>query len=293
MKITKLISNGSMQVVAVLAVFTLVQPALADCVQSDPPADPILAIDANNGCVDIQGQEGCTVDNVDGGTCTYTDSDGKWFKVISSQNPDGSVSWELDELSTIEGVDTAVVGGGSRGKNNCGYVYPFDVASGSGGDCKSIDSNGICTSFQNITSLDVCTDGLVDEAPPPPVVAEKLPACQDPDADPGVLGELDETGIKCPVYTEGPNIGMQKPVVVCNLEKDKQDWGTTDGTGVCCQCGIPEEQQTECVVTEDRTQCTQSITVNPTQSVEIIFFKDDLDPCTWIKTSQGWKQWCY
>jgi len=299
MKNRKIINHGAVQVVSILAAFAFAQPVMAECVQSDPPADTILAIDANNGCVDIQGQEGCTIKG-GVGTCTYTDLDGNFFKINSSLNSDGSLSWALDQSSTITGIDTAVIGGGSGGKNNCGYIHNFDVASGSGGDCKTVDSSGNCTGFQNITSLDICTDGQDDIAPPPPVVAEKLTFCSAP-GDTNDIGELDDTGIRCPVYTlldppppdSGLVVGDQKPVVVCNLEKDKKDWGTTDGSDVCCQCGIAEADQTACVVTEDSSECTQSMTVNPTQSVELIFFKDDEDPCTWIKTSRGWKQWCY
>lgn len=294
MKNRNKISYGPIQLVAILAAFTFAQPALSDCVQSDPPADTILDIDANSGCANIQDQEGCTIDKVANGTCTYTDPTDatRWFTVNSVLNTDGSLSWALDSLSTITGVDTAIIGGGAGGKNNCGYIHNVDVASGSGGDCKGvIDEFGICDGvFQNITGLAVCTDGIDDVAPPPPVVAEKLTFCSSPDT-PNDNGFLDETGIRCPV----DEFGNQKPVVVCNFEKDKEDWGTTDGSDVCCQCGIPEADQTACVVTEDgdRENCEQTMTVNPTQSVELMLFKDDIDPCTWLKTSQGWKQWCY
>ncbi len=293
MKNRKLISYGLMQVVVILTAFGFAQPALAVCVDSDPPADTILAIDANNGCGNVHAQEGC---NIKGGvgTCTYTDPDGNFFTVNSALNEDGRLSWALDPASTIIGVDTGMISGAAKGDSVCGYLYEVDVSSGSGGDCKSFDTAGNCTSFQNITGLDVCTDGKDDIAPPPPQVAAKLPFCSDP-ADPNAVGELDNTGIRCPIDEDptSPTFGLQEPVVVCNLEKNKKDWGTTDGSDVCCQCGIPAESQTACVVTEDPSECTQSMTVNPTQSVELIFFKDDVDPCTWIKTSRGWKQWCY
>lgn len=312
MKNRNITSYGPIQVVAILAAFTFAQPALSDCVQSDPPADTILDIDANSGCANIQDQEGCTISKVANGTCTYTDPTDatRWFTVNSDLNPDGSLVWSLTDGSTL-GIDTAVIGGGAGGKNNCGYIHNSDVNKGSGGDCKGvIDEFGNCDGvFQNITGLAVCTDGIDDVAPPPPEVAEVLPNCD-------VNSVLDETGITCPTYSQAevtaawdahnldpvnvpaPDFKFddQKPVVVCNFEKDKTDWGTTDGSDVCCQCGIALADQTACVVTEEETGdnvCTKSMTVNPLQSVELILFKNDEDPCTWLKTRQGWKQWCY
>jgi len=197
MKNRNKISYGPIQVVAILAAFTFAQPALSDCVQSDPRADTILDIDANSGCANIQDQEGCTIDKVANGTCTYTDSTDatRWFTVNSDLNPDGSLVWSLADGSTL-GIDTAVIGGGAGGKNNCGYIHDSDVNKGSGGDCKGvIDEFGNCDGdFQNITGLAVCTDGIDDVAPPPPVVAEKLTFCSSPDT-PDVNGVLDETGI--------------------------------------------------------------------------------------------------
>jgi len=325
MKIRNITSYGPIPVVAILAAFTFAQPALSDCVQSDPPADTILDIDANSGCANIQDQEGCTIDKVDNGTCTYIDpvnkdinGDPLFFTVDSELNTDGSLSWWLDEGSTITGVDTAIIGGGAGGKNNCGYIHNVDVASGSGGDCKGvIDGDGNCDGvFQNITGLAVCTDGTDDVAPSPPVVAKDLPNC---DFD----NELDDTGITCPTYSlaevtaaweaheldpdnvPAPDFKVddQKPVVVCNFEKDKEDWGVTDGSDVCCQCGVgvdnpndPDEKQKACVVTEDETvdnACTTEMTVDPTQSVVFTLFRSDGDPCTWLKSSRGWVQWCW
>lgn len=293
MKHRHIISYGPLQVVAILAACMFAQSAAAVCVESDPPVDTIVSIDANNGCGNIQGQEGCDIKG-GVGTCTYTDSEGNFFTANSTLNADGSLSWALDPASTITGVDSFVIEGAAKGNSNCAYLAEFDVTSGSGGDCKSFDNSGNCTSFQNITGFNVCTDGQDDIPPPPPPVAEAFPSCQPIE---GMLGELDNTGIMCPVYTEldpppadsGLMIGDQKPVVVCNLEKDKEDWGATDGSDLCCQCGIPEATQTACIATEDRTECTQTMTVNPTQSVQLNFFKDDLDPSTWIYTSQGWK----
>ena len=293
MKNRNKISYGPIQVVAILAAFTFAQPALSDCVQSDPPADTILDIDANSGCANIQDQEGCTIDKVANGTCTYIDpvntdinGDPLFFTVNSVLNTDGSLSWALDPLSSITGVDTAIIGGGAGGKNNCGYIHNSDVNKGSGGDCKGvIDEFGNCDgNFQNITGLAVCSDGIDDVAPPTPEVAKDLPNCD-------LTNKLDDTGIQCPL----DDMGVEKPVVVCNFEKDKKDWGVTDGTDVCCQCGIVA-QQTACVVTEDETvdnACTKSMTVDPTQSVEFTLFRSDGDPCTWLKSSKGWVQWCW
>lgn len=319
MRNSKLISMTAIQVVSILVALILTSPVMAECIQSAPvAADTVLAIDANNGCGDIQGQEGCYIagKNLDGGTCTS--SDGK-FTVHSKYNGNGDpLSWWLSADSEV-GIDTVVVPGGSRGKNVCGYVFNSDVVEGSGGDCKGDIVGGVCDGvIQNITGLHVCSDGKDDVAPPPPEVASPLPSCS------ATGYRLDDTGIDCPKYSAQDVIDAQgayelcleenaadtsvcleptfvadqeKPVVVCNLEKDKENWGTTDGSDVCCQCGIPEEKQTACVVTEEEipgvNECTQSMTVNPTQSVELMFFKDDEDPCTWIKTRKGWLQYCY
>ena len=116
-------------------------------------------------------------------------------------------------------------------------------------------------------------------------MAEALPNCSD------LNNKLDFTGVTCPI----DDLGVEKPVVVCNFEKDKDDWGVTDGADVCCQCGITE-QQTACVVTEDETvdnACTKTMTVDPTQAVDFTLFRSDGDPCTWLRSSSGWVQWCW
>lgn len=307
MKSRKLINYLSLHAVVVLVAFSGSQPGLADCVQSDPPADLVFSIDANNGCSDIQGQEGCTIKNALG-NCTYTDPNDPslWFKVYSKVNTDGSLGWELDALSTITGVDTFITGGGAQGKNNCGYGFKYDESSGFGGDCKAYDQAGNCTSFQNFTSLDVCTDGVTEEAPPPPpepIVAKPLEYCQAPGST--TLGRLDDTGIECPLmedengncleYDAAGNC-KQKPVVVCNLEKDKYAWGTTgsDVEGgeeqVCCQCGISTSTQTACFVSEDPAEnsqdCAQTLTSDPAEDVVLTFQKDGDDPC-YTKYSGG------
>jgi len=285
-----------------LMLFGISQPALATCVQSYSSSDvlqsaTVIGVDGNNGCVDIPGQYGCSVKNpVVGSSCTFNDGNYHFTATVTAFDSRG-LRWDVTNNNT--NIDTFQIKGASKGINNCVTSYTYEDVSGSGGDCTSFDAGGTCLSYSGAGGIDFCSDLIAETPPPPPVLPEKLSFCQDPNADPSALGMLDETGIKCPTYTaedqangdipDGYSVGDQKQVVVCNLEKWKQDWGATDGSDLCCQCGIPLDQQTACVVTEDRSQCTQSISMNPTQSVELIFNKDDLDPSTWIYTSQGWK----
>lgn len=313
MKSIRLISCGYIRAVAIMMAFIFAEPALSVCVDSDPPSDTILAIDANNGCADIQGQVGCTIKDPNSSdpllnSCDFPDPiTGDLIVVNSTVNTDGSLSWSLAD-SSLKIIDTAIVGGGSKGKNNCGYVYKYDVASGTGGDCKTFDTDGTtCLSYQNITSLDVCTDGITEEAPPPPpepVIAKPLEYCQAPGStEPGVI---DETGIICPVEIDpvtglpviDPDTGLpvQKPVIVCNLEKDKYAWGATgsdiegEEEQVCCQCGISTGTQTACFVSEDpevnAQECAQTLTSDPTEEVILTFQKNGDDPC-YTKYSGG------
>jgi len=313
MKHKSLIDKAGYLLFLMLMSIVVTRPVLAVCIQSDPPADPVLAIDANNGCSDIQGQEGCNIKNVDGGTCTYPASPGPgedFFTVLSTLNPDGSLSWTLTDDSTIKGVDTAMIGGGAKGKNNCGYSFKYDVDHGSGGDCKvAFDANGDCPgAFQNITSLDICTDGDPEAEPEPPVeppVATTLKYCQEIAEDGTTVGtepgQLDVTGIICPVYTvddpysvEDPRYGQQKPVIVCNLEKDKYAWGAIganeDGSSeeVCCKCGLDIANETSCFISDDETEnsenCSTTLTSDPTQEVILQFQKDGTDPCEKIRS---------
>ena len=93
MKYQRQIINRFIRGVILLASMAFAQHAAAVCVQSDPPADPVLAIDANNGCDDIQGQDGCNIKDVASGSCTFTDSaSGDFFTVESWLNADGSLS---------------------------------------------------------------------------------------------------------------------------------------------------------------------------------------------------------
>ncbi len=277
---TRTTYTGALLCFAPLA-FGLALPANADCIDSDPPALAVMSIDANNSCSDINGYGGCFIN--DGiGSCSFS-SGGKSFTVDSTQAADGRVLWSVREGSDL-GVKVMVANGGAQGKNNCSYTYAFDTFSGQAGDLKP---NG---SIQNITGAFFCTDGSFAAPPPPPPVAENLPLCQDPISQPDV-GFLDETGIRCPA--PDPATGLVPPVVVCNLEKDKPDWGATDGSGLCCQCGIPEGTQTSCFVTPDSPECTREMTVDPTQAVELMFFRADGDPCTWKRTSRGWEQICW
>jgi hypothetical protein len=275
-----------------LIIFGLAESAIAECVDSFSSDNliqqaTVVSIDANNGCDDIANQEGCSIKNPDvGSTCSF-DNGEKRFTVKVDDIGQLGLRWSLiqeNNASNVE-IDTAIIGGGSTGKNNCAAFHPFDVTSGSGGDCKNRDGeNGPCISYQNITSLDVCSDLRQEDPPPAAPVAETLPNCQ---PDPPELGLLDSTGIQCPPGGD--------PVVVCNLEKGKKDWGTTDGTDICCQCNITDVQKA-CFVTlenRDNDECQTTMTVDPTQSVELMFFRDDTDPCVWSRTAQGWKKICW
>ena len=272
-------------------IFWLTPSAMAECVNSYSYTQPaelqlatIVAVDANNGCADITGQFGCSIKNPAlGGTCTYSDADGNHFTATIKALDSFGMRWEITN-NNVE-IDTAVYGGGSGGKNNCAAFHTYDVTSGSGGDCKIFNTDGTCASYQNFTSLDVCSNLVQEDSPPPPPVASELPNC---DTLPG--GKLDSTGITCPTDSLGSPTG--EPVVVCNLQKDKQDWGTSDGSDVCCQCNITA-QQTACVVSPDKPDCTTSMTVDPTQAVELMFFRNDGDPCTWLRSSSGWRQVCW
>ena len=243
----------------------------------------------------------CFLDPQDDGseeTCTMFPGSPNELIVRAIKNTAGAVEWWTnDEGETGLGIDKVILDN-SAPANGCLQNNKFDAVKGS---IKFVKSN---LEIQSTKGVELCADEEGFAAPPPPLVAEKLDFCSSEDTS-TVNGTLDNTGILCPRYTaEDPPpagsdyiIGDQKPVVVCNFEKDKKDWGTTDGSDVCCQCGIAV--QNACVVTEDEdpsNDCTgtnTSMTVNPTQSVELILFKDDVDPCTWLKTSQGWKQWCW
>lgn len=297
---SSLIHLASRHLVLSLLVFGFTHSAMAVCVDSysstmEPQLATIVAVDANNGCDDITGQFGCSIKNpAVGDTCTYDDGTNQFTSTVTAFDALG-IRWIISNNNVD--IDTAMIGGGQQGKNNCAAFYTFEEDTGSGGDCKSFN-NGTCTSYQNITSLDLCSDFVQETPPPTPPVAEPLGFCSDPNT-PQIPGELDDTGVLCPTYQmgdplpEGAAVGDQKPVVVCNFEKDKVDWGTTDGSDICCQCGIPAETQTACIVTEDRDQCAQSVTFNPTQSVQLLFGKDDVDPVTWIWTPDGWIQYSY
>jgi len=285
------------------------QPALAVCVQSDPEADVVFAVDANNGCDSINDHYGCSITSFKGGmgSCTYVvdpnDPQSPGFTTTAYiDSVTGGLTWSITQLNVDSpvGIDVSVTGGGFKG-NNCGYTWFNDVFSGSGGDCKVLNSDGSCATFQNITSLDVCAD-LVEDVPPPPPpvppVATTLNNCQ---PDLSIPGELDETGIICPTYDDplDPNFGKQKPVIVCNLELDRYAFGTIGANDanseieedVCCKCGV--EGDTACFISSEKatnlspdgktdldTGCTVETTTDPTQEVILQFQKDrGSDPC--------------
>jgi hypothetical protein len=233
----------------------------------------------------------CFLDPEDDGSevaCTMFPGSPNAFIVHAIKDAGAVVWWTNDEGETGLGIDKVILDN-SAPANGCLQNNKFDAVSGS---IKFVKSN---LEIQSTKGVELCADEEGFTAPPPPEVAEVLPNC---DFD----STLDDTGIECPVYDatdlplpDGVAIGDQKPVVVCNFEKDKKDWGVTDGTDVCCQCGIVA-QQTACVVTEDETvdnACTKSMTVDPTQAVEFTLFRSDGDPCTWLRSSRGWVQWCW
>jgi len=302
-------------------VFT--QPAFAICVQSEPTeAEVVLSVDANNGCTSINDHFGCTVSkfNKQGfGKCTYQNMDGgftvnAWIDLIT-----GGLTWDVVQLNSEApvGVDVTVVGGGFQG-NNCGYSYAYDLfgslvqlpdgtysSGGSGGDCKVQNADGTCATFQNVTSLDVCTDLESDLAPPPPTVPPEAVVLENCQPDSNITGELDETGIICPTYddpSDPATFGMQKRVIVCNLEVDKYAFGTIGANeqgateDVCCKCGI--EGDTACFISAEKatnlsedgktdldTGCIVETTSDPTQEVILQFQKDrGSDPCEKIRS---------
>lgn len=318
MKKRKSIYPRVIQIASIIGAFTLAPSAMAVCVPSNPEAELVFTVDANNGCESINNHFGCHIKNPPG-SCDFFMQDENdetvGFTVTSQFNTDpddpdyGQLEWTTTQYPGAKqvGIDVAVVGGAIKG-NNCGYGFEFDVISGSGGDCKgTIDVFGNCDgAIQNITGLDVCTD-LEDEVPPPPPVvppvATTLKACQTQEQTVSAmfdaLGKLDRTGIQCPEYALGDDIpvgkqtGDQKPVVVCNLEKDKYAWGTTganeDGAQeeVCCQCGIEMDVDQTCFVSDNPEEnaengCAETLTSDPTQEVILKFQRDNNDPCTKI-----------
>jgi hypothetical protein len=239
---------------------------------------------------------------------------------VTGEKVGGWISWTSSAPVPGLGINKVILDN-AQGANGCLQNSMYDVTSGEIAFVTEDNDGNVKT--QPSGGAEFCADALVTEvppAPPEPTVVEPLHQCQvarELPSDTLLPGDLDETGIVCPVYesqsdcdaayaaaeSAGKDVTdfecipgvTQKPVVICNLEKDKDDWGTTDGSDICCQCGIPADEQVACEVTDDPTdeKCEQSMTVNPTQSVELMFFKDDVDPCTWIKTSKGWQQYCY
>lgn len=205
---------GVSRSVAGLVTIFFAQYVLAECIV-DPGAGTVFSIDANQGCDNIAGHEGCSINNAIG-SCSTTIG-GQTLSVTSTLGANGQAEWTVDAGSDL-GIDVAVINGGAQGKNNCSYMYDSDAFEGIGGDLKS---NG---EVQNITGAFFCSDGQQDSAPP---VAEPLPQC-------GTLesGEpLDNTGIQC---------GTDR-AIVCNFEIDEPSFGANDGS--CCVCNISEIDQ--------------------------------------------------
>jgi hypothetical protein len=291
----------TIQAMSILAALVFAAPALAEgCTVSGLEPDQLVDVgefDGNMACSDwpSMASSNCLLDPDEDGpavTCTITTTKGDI--TVSATKNNGAINWSAVSTVAGLGIDKVILDNANKA-NGCLQNNKFDTTEGS---IVFIKSNG---DPQPSQGAEFCADNIISAAPAAPQEAFPLPSCS------ATGYKLDSTGIICPTYTaeeaqeaidagctdDCPVEGTEKPVVVCNLEKDKEDWGTTDGSDVCCQCGIPAEKQTACVVTEDRNECTQSMTVNPTQSVELFFFKDDEDPCTWVRTSQGWKQWCY
>lgn len=273
----KTISYVPIQVVALLAAFGFAQPALSECVQSDPAAATIVDIDATSGCANVQGQEGCTISKVANGSCSYDGQYGKF--TVNSELIDGKLSWWLVEGYSTK-IDTAIIGGGSGGKNNCGYVHEVDVIKGSGGDCKGDIVDGECTGdYQNITGLAVCTDGIDDEAPPVAPVAKPLDTCPSINDD----ETLDGVGIQCPTDQTIESI-------VCNFEKGDYAWGTIGANEqggqeqVCCRCNPQTADVKAFFVSDDPEENNENLGTyllesDPAQEVIITLERTPGDPC--------------
>lgn len=318
MRNKKLINTRVIQAVSILAALTFSPSVLAECVQSNPEAEMVFTIDATNGCDSINDHYGCHIKDAEAknASCEYGDAENGGFEARSEVNGDGSLGWFITQKNDDKPVliDVAIIGGATKG-NNCGYSFELDVKSGSGGDCKRFDKDGKCADFQNFTSLDVCTD-LEDEAPPPPPpVATTLQSCQG--ALQSEVGLLDETGIRCPLESDGMT---QKNVIVCNLEVDEYAWGAIganqDGISeqVCCRCGEGDTYANEsaCFISETKANeediedlsngmrrdkisgCIVAATVDPTQEVILQFTKDrGTDPCTKIVSGGKTYKYCW
>lgn len=217
---------------AFIAIF-FSQHVMAVCL-IEPEADKILSIDANQGCDNIAGHQGCFIKNAIG-SCSSIFPDGKTLEVTSSLGANGA---EWDVTGSDLGVKAAIINGGSQGKNNCAYMYDSDAFDGFGGDLKS---NG---DIQNITGAFFCSDGQLDAAE---VIAEPMPMCGTQESDP-----LDNTGIQC---------GSDR-AIVCNFEIDEPRFGIGDGEN-CCVCNITEvdtclEGDTDCQTTEDGVRAAET-----------------------------------
>jgi len=268
------------------------QSVMAECVMSyDSDGElqnaTVIGVDGNNGCTDISGQFGCSIKNpAVGSSCTYNDGTDtfKFTATIAAIDSQG-LRWVISDNTT--NIDTFQIKGASKGINNCITTFTYEATSGSGGDCTSFDTNGVCLNFSGFGGADFCSDLIEEVEPPPPpepVVVEVIESCS------GAGGKLDDTGIICPTYTSEENpelVGQEKPVVVCNFEKDKYAWGTVGSNvegsteQVCCQCGITG--QTACIVSDDpdinAQECPPTQTFDPEQDVMIILHKDETDPC--------------
>ncbi len=260
----------------------------------DQPVD-VGEFDGNMICADWS-LAGCSIDpSTTPASCTIFSGSGDEITVTAFLDANGALVWSAVPARDDGPLVDKVILDNAAGANGCLQNLKFDGTSGS---VVFIKSNGIA---QNIRGASWCADNVFSDVPAPPPVAEPLRFCSDP-TNPDAIGELDQTGIRCPVVIDPetglPVIGpdgnpIQKPVVVCNLEKDKPDWGATDGSDVCCQCGVDPGTQTACVVSPYNPQCQRTTTVDLTQSVELLFFRNDGDPCTWKRTSRGWEQICW
>jgi len=174
--------------VAVLAIGGLSNAWAAGCTQDPPGAKVVALVDGTSGCAALSNGgstnpwTGCRMDPGSGVTTCTTSGFTAHSAIVN-----GKVTWWIDggtpnSVPTIK-ADAVVVGGGNGG-SNCGYFYKDDAVTGSG--LGYLKSNG---SYQNVTYVDVCSNGANET----PVITKALAACP-PDAQAAVNDPTNNLG---------------------------------------------------------------------------------------------------